>query len=571
LPIRVLPPHVASRIAAGEVIERPASIVKELIENSIDAGATRITIEVTAGGTGTLRVADDGCGIDPAELATAFERHATSKLDDSEDLSRILTLGFRGEALPSIASVAEVEAASRPPGSDALAVLRLAPEEEPWSGSRGGPVGTTITVRRLFERQPARRKFLRSTAGETGAIAAAVTHYALAYPEIRFALHVDGRETFKSPGSGDLRDAVASIYGADVAASMLPVHPGEGMVTITGLVGPPHVSRANRGYISLFVNRRWIQNRRLTYAVEEAYQGMMMVGRRPIAVLNIKLPYEEVDVNVHPTKAEVRFRDESAVFGALQKAVRLSLTASPIPSTSRYEAPELTMTPQPTTPLLWQRGINAEERASAGNPATAVAAPPAATPADALPALRVIGQFGAVYIIAEGPDGMYLIDQHAAHERVLYEQFVETRRRASPDVQGFLEPLTIELTPGQRVAQDREADALRAHGLDIEPFGEGTYLLRSAPRSICEGDLRENVGRLLERVLEENEADSRDPVAVSLACHGAVRAGKTLALDEMRDLVRQLEQCATPHTCPHGRPTMIHMSADVLAREFGRR
>jgi DNA mismatch repair protein MutL len=259
------------------------------------------------------------------------------------------------------------------------------------------------------------------------------------------------------------------------------------------------------------------------------------------------------------------------VFGALQKAVRLSLTASPIPSTTRYQAPELSITSQPTTPLLWQRGISAEERASAGNPATAVALPPAVTPADALPALRVIGQFGAVYIIAEGPDGMYLIDQHAAHERVLYEHFVAMRRRAGPDIQGFLEPLTIELTPGQRVALDREADALSAHGLQMEPFGESTYLLRSAPRSICEGDLRENVGRLLERVLEENEADSRDPVAVSLACHGAVRAGKTLAPDEMRNLVRQLEQCATPHTCPHGRPTTIHMSADILAREFGRR
>jgi DNA mismatch repair protein MutL len=269
----------------------------------------------------------------------------------------------------------------------------------------------------------------------------------------------------------------------------------------------------------------------------------------------------------------VRFRDESAIFGAVQRAVREALMAAPVPVALGYAppaTPEMTFSAQATTPLLWQRGLEAEDRRYAGAQMTAVA--PAAPPLpEALPALRVIGQFGAVYIIAEGPDGMYMIDQHAAHERVLYERFAELRARESPDSQGLLEPAALELTPGQRAAFASEAEALRAHGLDMEPFGDGVYLVRSVPRSLCDGDLREGVGRLLELVLDEPETDGRDRVAMSLACHGAVRAGKTLALDEMRDLVRQLEASGSPHTCPHGRPTMIHMSADVLAREFGRR
>jgi DNA mismatch repair protein MutL len=574
MPIRVLPPDVAARIAAGEVIERPASIVKELVENALDAGATRVSVEITGGGIDSIRVSDDGCGIEPDELETAFGRHATSKLEPGDDLSRILTLGFRGEALPSVAAVGEVEVISRPVGGEAAGRLKIGPGLESERTAGGAAPGTTVTVRDVFARQPARRKFLRSSSSESNAVATVVTHYALAYPEIRFALSMDGRETLRTSGSGDLRDAVSAVYGAEVAAAMVEVIPREGPIHVGGLAAPPHISRAGRNYVSLFVNRRWIQNRRLAFAVEEAYQSMLMAGRHPIAVLSIRIPHEEVDVNVHPTKAEVRFRDESAVFGAVQRAVREALLAA-APVRGGYPAPgprpALTFSAQPSAPPLWRHALELEGRTAASAGVAAPEHQTVVTPSQALPVLRVIGQFGAIYIIAEGPDGMYLIDQHAAHERVLYESFMRLRGESAPDAQGLLQPLTVELSPRHRALLAGQLEALREYGFDVEPFGEADYIVRAVPRALAAGDLRDTFVRFLDLMLEENEADGRDRVAMSLACHGAVRAGKTLSLEEMRDLVRQLEESEAPNTCPHGRPTMILMSAEVLAREFGRR
>ncbi len=578
MPIRILTPDVAARIAAGEVIERPASIVKELVENALDAGASRITVEVTGGGVESIRVTDDGCGIEAAELATAFERHATSKLVDDEDLLRVLTLGFRGEALPSIAAVAAVEVISRPPASEAAAALTIGPERAGEIASRGAPAGTTVTVRGLFERQPARREFLRTPASEGGAIARAVSHYALAYPEVRFQLIADGRQSLHTPGSGDRRDAVAAVYGLDVGSAMLEVTGDAGPIAVSGLAGPPQLSRSSRSYISIFVNRRWILSRRLTFAVEGAYEGMMMVRRHPIAVLDLRVEPGAVDVNVHPTKAEVRFRDESAVFSAVQKAVRAALvTASPVTTgvgaAVRPEASvPLSLEAPAWTPPLWERGVQRQDERERGAPAVGVAAAgdTRPTPAAALPALRVIGQLASVYIIAEGPEGMYLIDQHAAHERVLYERFCAERASRRPDVQGLLEPLALELTPGQRALVEAEGEALTDHGFEVEPFGDGAYLWRSVPASLA-GDPREGLVRFLDVMAEEDGGERRDRVAMSLACHGAIRAGKTLTSEEMRELVRQLEESATPHTCPHGRPTMVHVSAEMLARGFGRR
>ena len=591
MPIRVLPPEVAARIAAGEVVERPASIVKELLENALDAGASRIAVEVIGGGLDSIRVSDDGCGIEPGELAVAFERHATSKLENDADLGRVLTLGFRGEALPSIAAVAEVEMVSRPPHCESAACIRLVPEALPEVSTRGAPVGTAVIVRRLFARLPARRKFLRSPASETNAVAAVVSHYALAYPETRFTLTLDadrrgGRQTIQTPGSGDLRDAVSAVYGAELAAAMLEVlgtgnkeqgtigHDGA-LVRVEGLIGSPQVSRASREYISLFVNRRWIQSRRLAFAVEEAYRGLLMTGRHPVAIVSLRLANEEVDVNVHPTKAEVRFRDEGAVFGAIQRAVRATLLESaPVPVASSSAA--LVLSPPPTAPLLWQHGVRVEAatRSEVLGPDVTVRREDAAvapTPAVSLPVLRVIGQMGGTYVIAEGPEGMYLIDQHAAHERVLYERFWRARRRGSPEVQGLLAPVSLEASPRQRALLSEQAEPLREHGFDIEPFGDGAFVLRSIPQQLAGGDVRQAVLEFLDRMVEEGEGDRRDRVAMSLACHGAIRAGKTLSLDEMRELIRQLEESEAPNTCPHGRPTMIHLSADTLAREFGRR
>ncbi|MCH7809129.1 MAG: DNA mismatch repair endonuclease MutL, partial [Chloroflexi bacterium] len=569
MPIRILTPDVAARIAAGEVIERPASVVKELVENALDAGASRITVEVTGGGVQSIRVTDDGCGIEAAELATAFERHATSKLVDDEDLLRILTLGFRGEALPSIAAVAAVEIVSRTATSEVAAALTIGPERAGEIASKGAPAGTTVTVRGLFERQPARRAFLRTPASEGGAIARAVSHYALAYPEVRFQLIADGRQSLHTPGSGDRRDAVAAVYGLDVGAAMLEVMGEPGAITVRGLAGPPQLSRSSRSYISLIVNRRWIQSRRLTFAVEGAYEGMLMVRRHPIAVVDLRLEAGAVDVNVHPTKAEVRFRDESAVFSAVQKAVRAALvTASPVTTGVgagvRLEAGSpLSLEAPAWTPPLWERGLRREDELEAAGLKSDDAPP---TPAAALPALRVIGQFAGVYIITEGPEGMYLIDQHAAHERVLYERFCAERASRRPEVQGLLEPLMLELTPGQRALVEAEAEALKDHGFELEPFGDGAYLWRKVPASLAGGDLREGLVRFLDVMAEEDGGERRDRVAMSLACHGAIRAGKTLTPEEMRELVRSLEGSEAPHTCPHGRPTMVHVSAEMLAR-----
>ena len=560
------------------MVERPASVVKELVENALDAGASRITVEVTGGGVASIRVTDDGCGIEESELATAFERHATSKLVDDEDLMRILTLGFRGEALPSIAAVAAVEVVSRTAASDAAAAMTIGPERPGEIASRGAPAGTTVTVRDLFERRPARRAFLRSPVSEGGVIARAVSHYALAYPEVRFQLIADGRQSLHTPGSGDLRDAVAAVYGLDVGSAMLEVSGEPGAVAVCGLAGPPELSRSSRSYISLFVNRRWIQSRRLTFAVEGAYQGMLMVRRHPIVVVDVRVEPGAVDVNVHPTKAEVRFRDESAVFRAVQKAVRAALvTASPVTtgvgSAVRPEAGvPLSLEAPAWTPPLWERAVRREDER--GSAALAVGVAPEGarpTPAAVLPALRVIGQFASVYIIAEGPEGMYLIDQHAAHERVLYERFCAERAARRPDVQGLLEPLALELTAEQRALVAGEEEALTDHGFEVEPFGAGAYLWRSVPASLAGGDLREGLVRFLDVMAEEEGGDRRDRVAMSLACHGAIRAGKTLTPEEMRELVRTLEESEAPHTCPHGRPTMVHVSAEMLARGFGRR
>jgi DNA mismatch repair protein MutL len=572
LTIRILPPDVSVLIAAGEVVERPASVVKELIENSLDAGATQVSIEVRQGGLGLIRVTDNGKGIPSGMLALAFHRYATSKVTLARDLTSIATLGFRGEALPSIAAVADVEMLSRPGDAAAATYLRLVDGNPVEQGTRGAPVGTTVTVLHLFAKQPARRKFMRPPPAENQQIASLVSQYALAYPEVRFSLRLDGRQALLTSGSGQLADAVASVYSAEVAAAMLPMRwpqNGEGtVIKVSGLASPPHISRASRGYVSLFVNRRWVLNRRLTFAVEEAYSGLMPTGRHPIAVVDLRLPYEEVDVNVHPTKAEVRFRQENDAFAAVQRAVRQALLEqAPVPSappTGGAVVAQPTAPEETAPPPLWQRALDTEGRPHAA-PGTA---PP---PKAALPMLRVVGQIGNTYIVAEGPEGMYLIDQHAAHERVLFEEICAARRRRAVDSQGLLEPATVELSPQHKEIVLAYYEALSEHGFQLEPFGERTYLMRAIPAVLAGKDLSRAFAEFLDTLGEEATVDRQDRVAFGLACHAAVRAGQLLAPEEMRELVRRLEQTEVPHTCPHGRPTMIHMSTALLEKEFRRR
>ena len=565
--IKVLDKKLVAQIAAGEVVERPASVVKELVENSLDAGSSQIVVEVKGGGVTLIRVTDNGTGIPADEAALAFERYATSKIGSLADLQSIHSLGFRGEALPSIAAVAQVEVAACVAGETAGTYLNLEDGVVVERKSQGRPQGTTITVRNLFHKVPARLKFLKSTATENSHIANVVSQYAFAYPEVGFTLFVDGRKTLRTSGRGQLVDSVIEVYGVETASHMLEVkgtewESGTSSSQVTGMVGSPEVSRSSRNYLSFFVNRRWVNSRLLTWAVAEAYHGLLMTGKHPVAVLNLSLPPEVVDVNIHPTKSEVKFQNERQVFGTVQKAVRETLMGQmPVPGIE--EAATAYMSPSGRGQALWTPATN-RSRPTAPSPE--------ATPmmAISLPALRVLGQLTSSYIVAEGPDGLYLIDQHAAHERILFEKVSDQRRRHTIEVQGLLEPVTFDVSPKQGEALQAHGEDLAAFGFSIEPFGDRTYLVRAVPHVLSAADWPGMLKELLESVAEEGAGDWMEKATISIACHGAIKAGKALTVDEMRELVRQLEQAATPHTCPHGRPTMIQLSSSQLRREFGR-
>ena len=577
MPIRVLDTLVVAKIAAGEVVERPASVIKELVENALDAGATRIAIDVQGGGLQSMRVVDNGGGIPPAEAALAFERYATSKLTSADDLATITSLGFRGEALPSIAAVSRVSLLTRPGGAEAGMLVEAREGRVVDHKSQGCPPGTSIVVRRLFQNVPARLKFLRSEATELSHIQDLVARFALCYPGVAFSLEVEGRNALASPGTGSEREAAAAVYGAEVAAGLVEIPTAEASdeaYRVSGLVGPPSLHRANRNAISLFVNGRWVQNRSLTFAVVEAYQNLLPERRNPIAMLRIEAPLAEVDVNVHPTKREVRFRREGDVYAAVQKAVRSTLVgAAPV---AAFGAPAQRFAPrQPLSP--WRP----PPRAPVGQ-GTLESSPDGAsgdgdperreTPRSILPVLRVVGQIQTTYIVAEGPDGMYLIDQHAGHEQVVYERVREQAASGVAERQGLLEPAVVELTPALEAALASQREALERYGFDLESFGEGACLIRAVP-----GSFRSHPGQALVEVLEavldgDSEPSSREwRLAATVACHSAVRAGDSLSQQEMSELVRSLETAKEPYSCPHGRPIIIHLSTASLEREFGRR
>ncbi|MDO8531667.1 MAG: DNA mismatch repair endonuclease MutL [Dehalococcoidia bacterium] len=571
MPIRLLAPDVAACIAAGEVIERPASVVKELLENALDAGARAVAIEVLGGGVRMVRVADDGSAIPAEEVELAFQRHATSKISRAEDLDAIITLGFRGEALPTIAAVAEVAMVTRTADAEGGTYVLLQGGHVAERGVRACSPGTVVTVRNLFRNLPARLKFLKSDPAEAHRIVHLVTQYALAYPEVRFTLQVEGRATFSSTGSGDARDALARVFDAQTAAALLEVTPGDGPVRVSGYVSPPSLSRASRTGISLFVNRRWVQSRTLTAALEQGCEGMLMTGRRPIAVVHIHLPLEDVDVNVHPAKAEVRFRREGEAFAAVRDAVRQALLRQ-APAQSVALPAQAMSAPSPAAPATAHPLAPWDAHARMPSaPPVQPANLPQAQPLMALPILRPLGQVASTYVIAEGPDGVYLIDQHAAHERVLFERLREQRRRRSVETQGLLEPAPVEVSPAQEQMLQAHREELEAFGFALEPFGERTYLVRSIPAAVQASAPVEALREVLELLGQELPVQREDRVAFSLACHGAIRAGKVLLREEMEELLRLLEQTEQPHTCPHGRPTMVHLSAADLERQFGRR
>jgi DNA mismatch repair protein MutL len=575
--LRLLDERTIGKIAAGEVVERPVSVVKELVENALDAGAGRIRIAVRGGGIELIEVFDDGCGIAPADLPLAVQRHATSKLAAFEDLDRLTTLGFRGEALPSIGAVSALAVRSRTPDAAYASLLKVTFGEVAPPVAVGAARGTAVTVRDLFANVPARRKFLRQPATEMAYIQRAAAAYAAVYPGVAFELTVDGRRAFGSDGSGDAIAAATAAWGSDVgraAISLAPLDDSVPGVSVDGWVSAPELSRSHRQGIVIFVNGRWVQNRALGFALEEAYHSLLLVGRHPLAAVHLRLDPAAVDVNVHPTKAEVKFVDERAACRALQRAVHAALARR-----AHDALPDLRFTPVPQTLPARQRpmpfapprfgALRTEQLAPRDdlNGGRAAAVHPSG-----VPMLRVLGQIASSYIIAEGPDGMYLIDQHAAHERVLYERILDQMRDRAVDRQQLLDPLVVDLAPDEMAAFERSAAELDMIGFEIERWDGGAIAVRAIPALIAGVDVAQRLRLVLRELAEGGQGESwLDAVAVSTACHTAIRAGQPLSLPEMRELVSALERSSQPRACGHGRPTMLHLSGSDLEKQFQRR
>jgi len=692
MPIRQLAPDVAAKIAAGEVVERPASVVKELIENSIDAGATQIRVDLMSGGLQLIRVADNGTGIPSDELQLALSRHATSKVTNIDDLEHIRSLGFRGEALASIAAVAEVTLLSHHRGASQGAQVNATNGLISEVTTAASPDGTTITVRNLFSAVPARLKFLKSRHTEVSHCHHLLEQYALAYPEIRFSVFSEGRQIFSTPGDGQLPSVLIEIYGLQIARQLVPISSLDGKdedaerPVVSGFTSLPTCYKSTRQHMSFFVNRRWVLSRMLSYAVEEAYHSLLMTGRHPLAVVNITVDPTQIDVNVHPAKTEIRFLKERRVYAAVQRAIRRAILeeaqmpgwgndtginkqsamnrAPTIATTIPDEPMELdieededsavdarlnglakgdgptayprdnpwitvteeeTGTKPPLLSRLWQSHVRGHDDQI--NDTTSLAPSPLApargattfpdtgsqdrdavdmpspletlplagargegallntsnisndstTPAKVshLPRLRVVGQLSQSYIVTEGPDGMYLIDQHAAHERILLEKMVAALQARAPLSQLLLTPIKLTLAPAELEAIEDHLQQLEQIGFTLERLEDNSLQIRAVPNVLVkEMNARSLHDLLIELTVTEEPGHSEtweEHALANVACKAAIKANYFLTVSEMREMIEQLERTNAPYSCCHGRPTMVHFSLNALEREFGRR
>jgi len=628
--IRVLPADIAAQIAAGEVIERPASVIKELVENAIDAQANDIVVEIRGGGVSEMIVRDNGQGIAADQIETAFLRHATSKLQRAEDLFNIHTLGFRGEALPSIAAVAQVSCTSRTANASSGVELRIAGSELQDKRVVGAPVGTTFLIRNLFYNLPVRREFLRSPGAESTAVATVMTHYALAYPHIRFQLNIDGKPRIKTNGTGDLADVLLAVYNVDVVKHLLPVDftRGDGLyhVALRGYISDPTLTRGTREAMHISVNGRAIAPRgQLASIFDDAYHTLLMKGRFPIAVVAITVDPNAVDVNVHPTKSEVKFRDPDYVRANLVDAMRdvlrshhviqdwgVALPPSndpaptpaapppPPPATAERRLEYLTdldrrggaprrsevapthPAPRPrraeaplfpeSTPLPTQASLLVSAQAAGAAVAEVVHQQRSAAQGP-LPALRIIGQLAGLYVLAESPEHeLYIIDQHAAHERINYERLMTQRSKGKIEIQRLLMPANYHLLPADTVIIASHRTDLAEWGFDIEVHGDTTSV-RTIPATVHPERIEAALHQIadhLKGIDGNHPAQWQERMLVTLACHTSIRAGQTLSLAEQAALLDQLATCVSPRTCPHGRPTIVAMRLDLFARQFGR-
>jgi DNA mismatch repair protein MutL len=569
----ILDESVASKIAAGEVIERPASVVKELVENALDAGARRVEVEIREGGRGLVRVADDGCGMTREDAVLALHRYATSKIRTADDLFAINTFGFRGEALPSIAAISHLTMVTRPRGAAAGVKLVAVAGEVTELEEVGAPAGTEISVARLFHNTPARLKFLKRDEAEVAAITEVFIRFLFSHPEVALRLTREGREVIQHSGLGDLRSAVTAVWGRELAAAMAPVVLALPGMSVHGLVSGPAVHRASRNRQFLFVNRRWVRNRTLTHALEEAYRRVLPEGRYPAAVLLLEVDPSAVDVNVHPTKAEVRLNREWEVHHLVSRAVQEALHAAgagaritltqPSPATS-VGPPSQGFGPQGELPGGW---------------AGTLAAPGVLSPAFQSGAggrleLRPLAQLRQTYILAESRQGLLLVDQHRAQERVLYERFTEARLSRRAGAQALLEPVAVQLGPREAAVVAEQLEELACLGFDLEPFGTNAYLVRAVPSVLAKEDPKALVHDLAEdlagepagRALEQR----RERLLIALSCHSALKAGDALTHEETAELLHALAATARPYTCPHGWPIVMTISNFEIDRKFNR-
>ena len=637
--IRILPDDLVNKIAAGEVIERPASVVKELLENALDAGARRIRVEVEAGGRRLIRVADDGCGMSHDDALLAFERHATSKLRTVDDLLAIATLGFRGEALPSIASVSRVALETRPAEQASGTRIEIHGGRMLAAKDVGCPPGTQVEVRSLFYNVPARRKFLRSETTELGHIASLVTHYALAHPEISFALKSGTHTILDAAPVAGLPERLYQVLGRATLEELIdigrlraplpatrpdtwfapePVEPEPpGDIVAQGFVSRPEVQKASSNTIYIFINRRLVRDRILLNALREAYRHVLPARAYPMALLFLELPAKEVDVNVHPQKIEVRFRQQGFVYDFVQQAAKQALSAarpvarfapaakpggtglsraeprgvSPVvPEAVRLEAEappieSFELEPAHLPPLAQRLPFTAtgETPVPRGMPvpqgmpgarlvpaAVAVAAPTATE----LAGLKPLGQVSNSFIVAVNASGLWLVDQHVAHERVLFESHRRARRAGAVEGQRLLTPVLVELTPEQGVLWERLRAELEANGFEMDAMGARTVAVRAAPAGIAAGGIERLLREIFDTVEREARQESLDAlqqkIAASVACHAAIKVNMPLTADKMDWLLAELGRTENPATCPHGRPIVLHYSLRDIQRAFKR-
>jgi DNA mismatch repair protein MutL len=571
--IQQLSPLVISQIAAGEVIERPASVVKELLENSVDAGSRRIDVEVGQGGAEYIRVVDDGCGIVPDDLPLAFASHATSKLRDAGDLFRVGTLGFRGEGLASIGSVAQVTLQSRPAELTCGAEVRchggqLSPVR-PWNGAPG----TRIEVRHLFFNTPVRRKFLRSPATEMGQVCEVFTRLALSQLSLHLTLRHNGKLVHEVPASAGLLDRIALFFGREVRDRLYDVQAEQGGLTLAGYVADPDCDRPGGAAQYLFVNGRWVRDRGLAQALQEGYRGLLMTGRHAVAFLFLEVPPDDVDVNVHPTKAEVRFRDAEGLQRLIQETVRARLQRESLVAPLRAPAaPE----PAPEPTLRFDAPAASRKEAARSQPSAARPERPLKALPPEAPSSRPVRavQMHNLYLVVEVPEGVLLIDQHALHERILFGQMQERLRSGPLESQRLLIPEPVELPAAQAALVLEQRPALAELGLEVADFGGNTVVVQSYPAILGKRGPRGVLKAVVEHLGSRERPPSREALLNDLlalmACHGAVRAGDALSPEEVADLVAQRATAESSHHCPHGRPTSLLFTRHDLDRQFKR-